>query len=110
MSEELQVHQQIIEVGYNLPEELQVHQHAIEVGYRTHLTLTWTEHSIYCSSIKVERKVDAGDWVQVQSLNPGLEYFYDHDVESGHTYHYRVRAYSNIRGYSIYCKAVEIAL
>ena len=63
----------------------------------TKATISWTNHTDSThpySGLKIERKTDAGSWVQVATVSAGSTSWIDTGTTSNHYYAYRVRAYN----------------
>lgn len=61
-------------------------------------TVSWTNHTDSThpySGLKIERKTDAGSWVQVATVSAGSTSWIDTGTTSNHYYSYRVRAYNS---------------
>lgn len=110
MGEEAYVSQAVLEIIHALENMAFVSQVIVEMAFKVGLTLTWQDNSENADSLHLERKTDAGDYVEIQQLAVGVEYYVDPTVESGHAYYYRIRAYDAELGYSHYSNVAEIVV
>lgn len=71
------------------------------------IELTWEDTASVETGFKIERKVSAGTFAQIDTVGADVETYMDTDLEPETTYYYRVRAY-NIVGDSDYSNTVAI--
>ena len=110
MSEEAYVSQIVVEIAHALESRAFISQVVIEIAFKVGLTLTWQDNSENADSLHLERKTDAGEYVEIQQLSPGTEYYVDPTAETGHAYRYRIRAYDDELGYGHYSNIAEIVV
>jgi hypothetical protein len=92
-------------IGINPPTELT----AVEIS-TAEIDLSWVyEFPNGEDGFKIERQIDAGGFIQIDTRPLGITTYNDITVSEGHTYDYRVRAYkgannseySNVRSITI---------
>lgn len=68
------------------------------------IVLTWSDTSTTLTEIRIERKVNSGSFVEIDTVEDGVETYTDTSVMDSNTYTYRVRAYrstdTRFSGYS----------
>jgi titin len=60
------------------------------------IAISWTDNSNNETGFKIERKKDGGTWSQIAEVGADVTALVDNGLDSGTTYHYRVRAYNTI--------------
>lgn len=67
------------------------------VGYSDHVDLTWTDNVTGISNgYRIERKVGAGAWSILDTVDPAEESYTDNTAAPGSTYTYRVVALNGL--------------
>ena len=73
--------------------------------------LTWKDNSSKECLYLIERKTDAnGNYSEIGRVGKNGFFYMDNTVEENKTYYYRVRAYSEKRGYSGYCHELKVII
>jgi titin len=64
--------------------------------------LTWKDNSSLETGFIIERKIDSGGWVVFDSVGANATTYWDRSVASPHTYSYRIRAFTDVFGDTVF--------
>ena len=59
------------------------------------MLLVWQDNSDNENGFEVERSINEIDFGLLDTTAANASYYWDHDIESGQTYYYRVRAFND---------------